>query len=321
MIELRDVSVSYGKKRILKDINLRIAEGESLAIVGESGAGKSTLGKLLLGTLKPTSGQYLYHGEDVTKMRGGARRTWRRKVQAVFQNPTASLNPRLALAKALTEPLEITARMSGPERRKTAGDLLQSVGLDPVLADRYPHQISGGQRQRVVIARTLGARPETVVLDEPVSALDVSARAQILNLLVDLRASTDITSIYITHDLATVGYLCDRLVVLYKGRIVEQLSVQKLTEGPDHPYTQALLSAVVYPGKSQQRWVPMANRVPPDSACVFSHACPFVQARCISDEPPLALIGTAWESKCHYAGEHKETGDSGLLAEALSIKL
>lgn len=321
MIELRDVGVSYGKTAILKNINLRIAEGESLAIVGESGAGKSTLGKLLLGTLKPTSGQYLYQGEDVAKLRGGARKIWRRKVQAVFQNPTASLNPRLELSRALTEPLEVVSRLSRSQRRTAAADLLQTVGLDPVLADRYPHQISGGQRQRVVIARTLGARPETVVLDEPVSALDVSARAQILNLLVDLRSSTNITSIYITHDLATVGYLCDRLVVLYKGQIVEQLSVQKLTDGPDHPYTQALLSAVVYPGKSQQRWVPMANRVPSGSACVFAHACPFVQPKCVSEETPLALIGAGWESACHYAGEHKEIGDSGLLAKALSINL
>lgn len=321
MIELRDVNVSYGKKAILNDVNLRIAEGESVAIVGESGAGKSTLGKLLLGTLKPTSGQYLYRGEDVGKLRAGSRRAWRRKVQAVFQNPTASLNPRLELSKALTEPLEVAARMSRSQRRTAAADLLQTVGLDPVLADRYPHQISGGQRQRVVIARTLGARPETVVLDEPVSALDVSARAQILNLLVDLRSSTNITSIYITHDLATVGYLCDRLVVLYKGRIVEQLSVQKLTDGPDHPYTQALLSAVVYPGKSKERWVPMANRVPQNSACVFAHACPFVQPKCVSDGPPLALIGGDWESACHYAGKDKETGDSSLLAKALSTSL
>lgn len=319
MIELQNVNVSYGKKAILKDINLSIAEGESVAIVGESGAGKSTLGKILLGTLKPTSGQYLYNGEDVGKLRGGARRAWRRKVQAVFQNPTASLNPRMELSKALTEPLEVAARMSRPQRRKTSAELLQNVGLDPALADRYPHQISGGQRQRVVIARTLGSRPETVVLDEPVSALDVSARAQILNLLVDLRSETNITSIYITHDLATVGYLCDRLVVLYKGRVVEQLSVQKLTEGPDHPYTQALMSAVVYPGKTHQRWVPMANRVPQSSACVFAPACPFVQSKCVNDEPPLVSVGTNWESACHFAGEHKEKGDNALLAEALPL--
>lgn len=247
MIELRDVSFRAGGRNILNGINLSVVAGESVAVVGESGAGKSTLGKILLGILSPTDGTYLFQGTDVAKLRGAARRAWRMSIQAVFQNPTASLNPRLSIEMAVAEPLLVRGQLSRTERGLAAEELLTRVGLSPESRFKFPHQLSGGQKQRVLIARALSVESPALLLDEPGSALDVSARAQVLNLLRDLRESGSLTMVYITHDLATVGYLCERVAVLYQGEIVEQCTVRQLRQAPSHPYTQALVSAVTNP--------------------------------------------------------------------------
>ncbi|GGJ40346.1 oligopeptide/dipeptide ABC transporter ATP-binding protein [Paenarthrobacter histidinolovorans] len=317
MIELRDISFRVGDKEILKSISMQVARGESVAIVGESGAGKTTLGRVLLGTQRQTSGEYLSQGQDIHSLPKADKLKWRRKCQAVFQNPTASLNPRLSIERSITEPLEVTTKFSKRARRAKAVELLAKVGLSPDLAGRLPHQLSGGQRQRVIIGRSISTDPEILLLDEPVSGLDVSARAQVLNVLSDLRRESNLTVVYITHDLATVGYLCDRVAVLYKGELVEILDVDQLHAEPDHPYTRALLSAVIAPDKTTT-YTPTNERILEGSpACPFASFCPNAQERCLTDAPPLVQLDTGWYSRCHFAGQTKPAAE--LAASAAII--
>lgn len=321
MIELQDLEIRYGSTPVLRGVDLSISHGESVALVGESGAGKTTLARVLLGLLTPTEGRYEFDGVDVPSLRGRHLLAWRRAVQAVLQNPTASLNPRVRIDVSVTEPLTARRRMSRGDLRARAGELLENVGLDPALASRYPRQLSGGQQQRVVIARALGAEPRLLLLDEPVSALDVSARAQVLNLLADLRVRTGVTTIYITHDLTTVAYLCGRVVVLYAGTVVEDLPIEKLRSGPDHPYTQELRRAVLDPiaettvpsrgdaERKKEDGPGTAERQGSGSAvtgapgCPFATQCPHAQDICRSETPPFVQLDTGWWSRCHFAGD------------------
>lgn len=313
MISLSNVSVQYGNKFVLEDINLSIEKGESVALVGESGAGKSTMAKVIMGLVRPSNGTYTFNGINVGSLKGKAMREWRYDSQAVLQNPTASLNPRVRIDVSVTEPLTARTRFSRSKITLKAEELLQTVGLDADLAARYPAQLSGGQRQRVVIARAIGADPKLILLDEPVSALDASARAQVLNLLADLRKETLTTTIYITHDLATVGYLCERVIVLYDGHVMEDLPISALHEKPDNPYTQELRKASIAPARfettSDSLTIPSrtasrdVDQGDAKQACPFAVECPIAEDICRNSFPELKMVAKGWFSRCHFAAE------------------
>ena len=289
--------------RAVDDVSISVARGETVALVGESGCGKSTLAKLVLGLEKLTSGVIRFEGRDVAGRRGADLKHYRRQVQAVFQDPYGSLNPRLRIASILSEPL--TAH--GVRRREVApkiAEVLEMVGLPETAAKLYPHEFSGGQRQRVAIARALILRPSLVVLDEPISALDVSIRAQILNLLQDLQSSLNLTYFVIAHDLALVRHMSDRVVVMYLGEIVESAESEALFDNPRHPYTQALLAAVPRPDPAYPRpsghllgEVSSAMNVP--SGCRFHPRCPHAEDRCRATAPQPAKLGTQHTASCH----------------------
>jgi oligopeptide/dipeptide ABC transporter ATP-binding protein len=256
----------------------------------------------------PSEGTYTFEGRDIPELRGEALRLWRREIQAVFQNPLAALNPRVRVDVLVTEPLE--AQESGPfrNRRRIAAELLEMVGLPSSLSAAYPHQLSGGQRQRVAIARALSARPRVLVLDEPLSALDVSVRAQILTLLRDMRRALNMTYIYVTHDLATVRMLCDRAYVFYRGFIVEEVGLPRLVEAPDNPYTQLLLRSVPsfehsILGEDMSTSSSTAGRG--NMGCLFADRCPYAQRVCFETAPKLEQIDSDWRSRCHFAGQIK----------------
>ena len=233
--------------RAVDGVSLRVAAGETLGLVGESGCGKSTLARCVLRLIEPTRGRVLLDGEDLTALPEEALRRRRRDIQMVFQDPTASLNPRLSVAATVEEPLALHTPLVGPARRARADEVLDEVGLGAGLRDRYPHQLSGGQRQRVNIARAIATRPRLVVLDEPTSALDVSLRARVILLLAELKRRLGMTYLFISHDLSTVRYLCDRVAVMYLGVLVEEASAAELFDHPAHPYTRALLSCIPVP--------------------------------------------------------------------------
>jgi oligopeptide/dipeptide ABC transporter ATP-binding protein len=302
MLKLVDVSVRFGTAApALDSANLNLEPGEGLGIVGESGAGKTTLARVVLALTKPTSGRYLWQGKDVSALSARELRLWRRSVQAVFQNPLSSLNPRLRVATLVTEPMEADERLSRQSRARESERLLNSVGLSSSLARRFPHQLSGGQRQRVAIARALSTKPKLIVLDEPVSALDVSIRAQVLNLLRDIRAERNVAFLYITHDLATVNYLCERALVLYRGQIFEGCSTQQLLTQPDNPYTRALLGSVPKIGAPLSA-VALERSQGGAGGCRFRDRCPNSAPICFHEEPALRSIGEGRLSRCHFAG-------------------
>jgi dipeptide transport system ATP-binding protein len=304
VLEARDLQRHYGGQRAfwgkpvtvkaLAGTSFTLDRGETLAVVGESGSGKSTLGRLLTMIDLPTSGVLAIEGRDVTTADADERRQLRRDVQMVFQNPYGSLNPRQKIGKALEEPLLVNTNLAARERETAARDMMVKVGLRPEYYDRYPHMFSGGQRQRIAIARALMLRPKILVLDEPVSALDVSIRAQVLNLLADLQDEFSLAYLFISHDLSVVRHIADRIMVIYLGHTVELGSRDALFETPQHPYTQALLSAtpVAEPGKKRDRIV-LKGELPspynPPSGCVFHTRCPIAFAKCRVDVPPLEM--------------------------------
>ena len=312
MIEMRDVVKHYrtrtrGEVHALDGVSLTVRRGEILGLVGESGCGKSTAARLLTGLERPTSGSVAVAGLDVDRLRGRGLRQLHRTVQLVFQDPYASLDPRQRIGDALGEVLRVHGLASGrDEVLRQVGGLLDQVGLLPGLADRYPHQLSGGQRQRVGIARALAVRPQVLVLDEPVSALDVSVRAEIINLLARLRDELTLTYVFISHDLAMVRHLADRVAVMYLGQIVEEGPWQAVSDAARHPYTEALQAAVPVADPEREAGrkartirgeVPDAAR--PPAGCRFHPRCPLVEDVCRTDVPPLLPLGAAHRFACH----------------------
>jgi len=320
LLEVKNVKVHFPVKagmfsrvhetvKAVDDVSFSIAPGETVGLVGESGCGKTTLGRAIVRLVEPTAGQILLEGEDITTMSGSRLRARRRKFQMIFQDPYGSLNPRMTVEQIVGEALDIHGLTDGrAARQKRIAELLKSVGLDAVYAQRYPHEFSGGQRQRIGIARALAVEPKLIICDEPVSALDVSVQAQIINLLRDLQQQRGLAYLFIAHDLAVVEHISHRVLVMYLGRIVEAAEAKALIRDPQHPYTQALISAVpeVDPETKRKRIV-LAGDVPspihPPSGCPFHPRCPIAQfPKCKDEFPLLREVKPDMWAACHFAG-------------------
>jgi oligopeptide transport system ATP-binding protein len=288
-------------------VSFAIEPGETLGLVGESGCGKSTLGRAIVKLVKPTEGSIVFEEKDVARLSGSQLRTVRRGLQMIFQDPVGSLNPRMTVEDIIGEALDIHRLAKGSEaRRKRVRELLKGVGLNEQHAERYPHEFSGGQRQRIGIARALAVEPKLIVCDEPVSALDVSVQAQIINLLQDLQQQRGIAYLFIAHDLAVVKHISRRVMVMYLGKIVELGSAKDVVEQPKHPYTQALISAVpvVDPDSKRQRIVlpgDVPSPINPPSGCPFHPRCPIAEERCKGEIPPLRELAPGHWAACHLA--------------------
>lgn len=295
-----------GAVKAVDDIDFAVMPGETLALVGESGCGKSTTGRLVLRLIDPDSGAIFFNGRNIVNLSSKEMRALRRAMQIVFQDPYASLNPRMTVGEMLTEPLAVHGLADGRARQERVQELLRLVGLLPQYVRRYPHEFSGGQRQRIGIARALAVEPKLLVCDEPVSALDVSVRAQVVNLLRDLQRELGLSYIFIAHDLAVVKHIADRIAVMYLGKIVELADKNALFAAPRHPYTQALLSAIPLPEPHARRRrnnilegdVPSPLSVPP--GCRFHTRCVYAQARCREEAPALANDGQGYFTACHF---------------------
>lgn len=309
-----------GKLTALADIDLAVERGQILGCVGESGCGKSTLARLVVRLEAPTAGQVLFQGNDIAALNGPASKTYPRHVQLVFQDPYSALAPRMNISDAIEEPLRIHHVGDAETRQARVAQLLDLVGLPPEMARRFPHQLSGGQRQRVNIARALALEPDLLVLDEPVSALDVSIQAQVINLLRELHERLNLTYVFISHDLRVVKYLCETVAVMYLGRIVEHGPSEAVFTQPRHPYTAALLQSI--PDHSAQaatqRLAPLRGEVPnpidAPSGCAFHPRCPMARPICSQQRPLLRPIGEERLSACHFA----EEVDAAALARASS---
>jgi oligopeptide/dipeptide ABC transporter ATP-binding protein len=319
VLEARDLDMHFaitggllkrelGRVRAVTGVNLALQAGEVLGVVGESGCGKTTLARVLTGLYPPTRGQVLFDGKDLQALSAAERHGMSRRVQMVFQDPFASLNPRHRVGRILEMPFELHGEPAGEPRRRRIEELLALVGLSPQHLQRWPHEFSGGQRQRIGIARALALQPEVLVLDEPLSALDMSIQSQVLNLLVELQQRLKLAYLFVSHDLSVVQYLCDRVAVMYLGRVVEQASTKQLFSMPRHPYTQSLLAAAPSIDPRQRRTqpplqgdVPSPSRPPP--GCAFHTRCPRAQARCSQEVPVLRTVATEHLAACHFAEE------------------
>ncbi len=323
LVDVRDLKMHFpltrgiifqkviGHVRAVDGVSFSIEKGQTLGLVGESGSGKTTIGRTIVRLYKPTTGQILFGDTDLAKLGGEELRQIRRRVQMVFQDPYASLNPRYTIGSLIAEPMNIYDIGSSNEIREKTAELLSVVGLRAEYIDRYPHEFSGGQRQRIAVARALAINPEFIVLDEPVSALDVSVRAQVLNLLQRLQKQFDLTYLFVSHDLSVVRHVADRIAVMYLGKIVELADRDELYAAPKHPYTQALLSAVPIPDpkveKRRQRVIlsgdlPSPINIP--SGCRFHTRCPMAQQICREVEPAFeAKEGHEHYAACHFSEE------------------
>lgn len=315
LLEVRDLKKVYdieggffGKKRhvyAVDGVSFDVKPGETLGIVGESGCGKSTLGRTLLRLIEPSGGSAKFEGEDLFTLRGRELKRMRRGMQMIFQDPFASLNPRMKIGDIVGEPFVVHGLAKGAERKAKVLELLAKVGLRPEAYDKYPHEFSGGQRQRVGIARALAVVPKLIVADEPVSALDVSIQAQVLNLLMDLQDEFGLAYIFIAHDLRVVEHIAHRVAVMYLGRIVELAAAEDIYRDPRHPYTEALLSAIpqIRPERRRTR-VLLRGDVPsplnPPKGCPFHPRCPYAQDRCSIDIPPLTEVAPGHQVACHF---------------------
>jgi len=299
MLAVRGLKKYFGHRdrpvRAVDDVSFEIRKGEVLGLVGESGSGKSTIGRSILKLIDPTAGEVRFEGTDLVPLSASAMRPYRRRLQIIFQDPYASLNPRRRVGDTLDEAMATHDLHPGAARRRRIAELLSLVGLAPEHAQRFPHEFSGGQRQRIGIARALAVEPQFIVADEPVSALDVSIQAQVINLLSDLRERFSLTMLFISHDLDVIEYVCDRIVVLYLGKVMEVAPAKALYLAPKHPYTQALLDASPRPDPDARRerrllQGDIPSPVNPPSGCVFRTRCPYAQDACAATVPPLREV-------------------------------
>jgi peptide/nickel transport system ATP-binding protein/oligopeptide transport system ATP-binding protein len=294
--------------RAVDGVSFSVDAGKTLALVGESGCGKSTVSRLVLRLIEPDAGRVRFEGRDLLALDANELRAFRRDAQIIFQDPYASLNPRMTVSQILTEPLALHDLVPAPQRRERVEQLLRLVGLEPRFARRYPHEFSGGQRQRIAIARALAVEPKLIICDEPVSALDVSIRSQILNLLRDLQDRLGLAYIFVSHDLAVVKHIADRVAVMNLGGIVEIADAQALFAAPQHPYSRALLSAIPVPKPQAKRsrivlQGEMPSALNPPSGCRFHTRCPYVVDRCRVEVPQLLADGTGHATACHRTAE------------------
>lgn len=301
--------VGAGMLHAVDDVTFAIKEGTTLGVVGESGCGKSTLGRTILRLIEPTDGTIMFGGRDITKVGKSEMKKLRSDMQLIFQDPFSSLNPKMTVSQAIEEALILTGKYKDPDERfgKTL-ELMSTVGLDDRLANAYPHELDGGRRQRVGIARALAMDPEFIVCDEPVSALDVSIQAQILNLLRKLQKERNLTYIFITHDLSVVNYISDEILVMYLGRVIEKAETKELFARPVHPYTKALLSALPIPSLHNRRERilikgEITSPINPKPCCRFAARCEYCSQECLEKEPPLVDIGNDHWVACFKAGE------------------
>ena len=302
-IEIKNLKKYFqvGKQTVkaVDDVSFSVPRGQTFGIVGESGCGKSTLGKALLRLSEPTAGDILIQGQSFLTLKGAALRQARRQMQMIFQDPYSSLNPRMNIGQILAEPFDIQKISNSKERQLKIKNLVELVGLKETDLRRYPHEFSGGQKQRICIARAIALEPELVICDEPVSALDVSIQAQILNMLKELQERFHLTYIFISHDLSVIEHFCDQVAVMYLGKIVELKSRQELFENPEHPYTQALLAAAPQMGQGKQQMKKalqgeLPSPLNPPTGCYFHPRCPQVLSRCQNQAPPFANGVACW---------------------------
>ncbi len=324
LLQIRDLTKHYpirrgafrrqiGAIQAVDGVSFDIMRGETLGLVGESGCGKSTVGRTILRLIAPTSGRVIFDGRELTTLSKGELRSARRNMQMIFQDPYASLNPRMMVGRIIDEPLEIHNLGKSAERAERVQELLKLVGLNPYFANRYPHEFSGGQRQRIGIARALATNPSFIVADEPISALDVSIQAQVVNLLDDLKQELGLTYLFIAHDLAMVRYISDRVAVMYLGRLAELSTRDEVFDHPLHPYTQALLSAIPVPDpekEAKRQRLILEGEVPspanPPRACRFHPRCPYATDICRQETPAfrdLGANGVQHLVACHHAEE------------------